>query len=192
MKKFTWKLALISVTGLSLIVIGAKNIFAETNLITAQANIPSYLNCGVSDNSAILTPDLINIAGVSATTTSNIIFLTTNSNSTGTTNIIISSNGQLSSGPNNIKSQSSGTTTLTIGSDKYGIQASSTNGIITSAYNFWNDLTIGPLATSSQVVAAISAPGTTKIGLRIKATTSPTKPAGNYTDTINLTCLPGI
>jgi len=199
--KKNWDIALVLGIGFALAIAGVVGIvgmgpatndaLAAATSVTVTATVSEWLTFSVSTNTASIVPALVSTAGVLATGTSNVITLTAGTNASGGFSITIdSANAALLYGATGtIASHSSGTTTVAVGSDKYGIQASSTMTSIGAVYNYWDAVTIGPASTTAPTLCTNPSAETGQLtDIRFKATTSATKPAGAYSDTIELTC----
>jgi len=184
-------LAIAGVVGIGGVGFGTNDALAAATSVTVTATVSQWLTFSISTDTASIVPALVDTSGVLATGTSNVITLTAGTNAGGGFSITIASDdGKLNYGvTSTIASHGSGSTTVAVGSDKYGIQASSTQITVAAIYKYWDAATIGVASSTAQpLCSTTTSAASTPTDIRFKATTSATKPAGNYTDTITLTC----
>ncbi len=80
-------------------------------------------------------------------------------------------------------------TTLVGGTEGYGVNGTTSSGIVlTAAYNKTGNA-IGPLPTSSQTLASSSATTSANVMINTLAAISANTPSGAYSDTITYSCL---
>ncbi|MDD5145365.1 MAG: hypothetical protein PHF44_00730 [Candidatus Pacebacteria bacterium] len=203
--KKNWEINLVLFIGLVLAIVGVVSLFgmkpstnnalAAATSVTVTATVSEWLSITGSTTSVAILPALVDTSGNLATGTSQIVTLTCGTNhDDGFSLTVKSDNAALIYNATSIASHASGSTTIEIGTDGYGVQASSSDATIDPIYNYWDNeplQIVGTASTTAQTLATNGVPESGQIiDVRFKATTSNQKTAGTYTDTIDFTLLP--
>ena len=194
-------LAIAGIIGMSgLIVLPSSVSAATTATVGVTATVQPWLTFSVSPTSITLSPDLVDVNGIThiASSTSNVsLILGTNSGVGWSISIIGANGGLATSSYDLIDSVATGTTTTlsNTGVDGYGANAT---GSIANAnpgtyYANWGTATVGAIASSTPqtLINKNSSNASSTVGLmKVYAQCDSTQPSGTYGDTITLTATP--
>ncbi|KPJ71314.1 hypothetical protein AMJ50_02350 [Parcubacteria bacterium DG_74_3] len=165
--------------------------------IGVQATIKSWISFSVSATSTTLSPEMVDSTGGVHIASSSVISLTAGTNNTSGYSIDIKSLNAALCHQNGCGTAqiSSASTTLLVGNDGYGAQATSSDPEVTisASYNHATSTnTVGGLETTNNDLADTTGPGFEDIiWLTLKAAATSTKIYGIYEDIVTLTCTAG-
>jgi hypothetical protein len=168
------------------------NAATATSSVLVTATVQAWLSFSLSATSTTLAPDLVNTAGGTSIGSSSVINLTLGTNATGGYSVsLISANGALKSGGYSIQSAANtASSTISAGTNNYGVEGSSTVATVGGIYNYWNSSIIGPAASTSAVFTSHNIQAASEVtAMKIFAAAAATQFAGTYTDTITLTAV---
>jgi len=161
--------------------------------VAVTATVQEWLTFAVSTSSVVLSPDLIDSVGTTNIASSSIIDLNLGTNSPDGWSISVTSTyAALRLNATNTVTSTDGN--VAGGTDRYGIQATTTYGTVNIVTKYkvadFTSATVGSVTSTSQSFATSSAAfasGTNVIDMKVKASCLATKLPGAYVDTVYLT-----
>lgn len=160
---------------------------ATTTEVTVSATVQEWITLEMSTTSITLSPDLLDTSGNLNIASSGSFTAVVSTNAAGYSLSVSSENEGLATGSYYIYTVDA-TATLATGTDGYGLNATSTEGIIQANYDYWGTDTVGEATSTAATISSTSTAVTySTTTVDVKAACDASQEADEYTDTLTFT-----